>query len=169
MTADWPEPVQSRPLWLVTLADLALLMVGFFVLIQASRVEPTSLARSLRSGFTELKPVETPMPVAANRLDGFASGSAALPGGSAAIVDWAREELRDPRVQLTVTGSADAATGDVDPATGSAAILAADRARAVAVDLAALAPARIAVATATGPRAVTITLAFAGEPVRTPQ
>ncbi len=167
MTGEWPEPASSRPLWLVTLADLALLMVGFFVLVQASRVAPTSLARSLRSGFAEVKAADVPMPVAANRLGGFANGSAALPGGSAPIVAWASEELRDPRVQLTVTGSADADAGDVDPATGSAAILATDRARAVAAELATLAPARIAVATATGPRAVTITLAFAGEPVRT--
>ncbi len=168
MTGDWPESTASRPLWLVTLADLALLMVGFFVLIQASRVDPTSLARSLRSGFTEVKTAEPAMPVAANRLDGFAAGSAALPGGSAAIVAWAREELRDPRVQLTVTGSADAAGGDVDPATRSAVILAADRARAVGAELAPLAPTRIALATGTGPRAVTITLAFAGEPARNP-
>ncbi|MDP1028195.1 hypothetical protein Q5H91_13305 [Sphingomonas sp. KR1UV-12] len=169
MTDEWPEPVASRPLWLITLADLALLMVGFFVLIQASRAEPGTLARSLRSGFTDIKPVEPPMPVAANRLAGFASGSAALPAGTAAITAWAREELRDPRVQLTVTGSADATANDVDPATRSAAILATDRARAVAAELAPLAPTRIAIATATGPGAVTITLAFAGEPVRTPQ
>lgn len=165
--SDWPDALPARPLWLVTLADLALLLVGFFVLVQATRIEPAALARSLRAGFTAEEP---PMAVAAEGIGGFAPGSARLPGDGAALVAWARGALVDPRVGLTVTGATDGSAADVDPATGSAALLAADRARAVAALLAPLAPARVKLATsAARARAVTVTLAFAGEPPRTPQ
>ncbi|GGB23615.1 hypothetical protein GCM10011380_11680 [Sphingomonas metalli] len=166
MTGEFPDIASGRPLWLVTLADLALLMVGFFVLVQAHQADPRQLARSLREGFVDSKPAEPLLAVAANRLDGFAPGSAALPAGADTIAGWAKDQLIDPRVVLTVTGSADAARGDVDPATRSAAILAADRARALAARLAPLAPARVAIATTTGPAGVTVTLAFAGDPSR---
>ena len=33
---DLLDPPPARPLWLWTLADLALLLVGFFVLVQAT-------------------------------------------------------------------------------------------------------------------------------------
>ena len=37
MTAyDDPDDKPARPIWLITLADLALLLVGFFVFIQAN-------------------------------------------------------------------------------------------------------------------------------------
>jgi hypothetical protein len=163
MTDDWPSAPPARPLWLLTLADLALLLVGFFVLVQASRTDPHALAQSLRSGFVKVAPPAEPtLSVAANRLGGFAAGSATLPADTDAILGWAQQELRDPRVTVTVTGSADAAAGDVDRATGSAAVLATDRARAVAIRLAPAAPRRIAIATATGPAAVTLSLAFTG-------
>jgi len=79
-------------------------------------------------------------------------------------------ERRDPRVQLTVTGSVDGTPSDVDPVTRSAAILASDRARAVAAAIARVAPGRVTLATSptTGRRAAIVTQAFVGEPPRTP-
>jgi len=157
---DLPERIPGRPLWLVTLADLALLLLGFFVLLQAGKVDPARLAHGVRAGFDAEAP---PLPVAAMRIDGFAPRSAALPGAAHGVREWARAALVDPRVSITVTGGAGATATDVDPATGSPALLAADRARAVAAQVAPLDPARVSVATATGPAAVTLTLAFTGE------
>ena len=53
MTVDeFPESPSGRPIWLMTLADLALLLVGFFVFIQASRhLDNQALARGIREGF----------------------------------------------------------------------------------------------------------------------
>lgn len=150
----------SRPLWLVTLADLALLLVGFFVLLQA-RADHPGLARALHARFSS---DETPLVVAAEGFAGFAPGSAVLPADALPLKRWAAEQLRDPRVTLTVTGAVDGSATDVDPATRSSNLLAADRARAVAALLAPLAPARVATATSSSRgRAVTVTLAFAGE------
>lgn len=163
MTGDWPDTPAARPLWLVTLADLALLLVGFLVLVAVHRGEPERIAAAMRRGFAAA-PAGPTVRIGANRLPGFAPGSAALPAQADAIVDWARAELRDPRVAVTVTGSAGATAADVDPQTGSAAILAVDRARALAVRIAPLAPGRIAVAAEGGPAAATLTLSFSGEP-----
>lgn len=161
--SDWPDPAPARPLWLVTLADLALLLVGFFVLLHATRVDPAALAHSFRAGFDA---EDAPMPVAAQGLANFASASA-VPPDMAALTVWARQALADPRVTLTVAGEAEGGA-DVDAATGSAQLLAADRARAVAAILAPLAPARVTVAVGSARRrAVTVTLAFAGEQPRT--
>ena len=163
--SDYPDFVPSRPLWLVTLADLALLLVGFFVLIQATQtLDRARLAQGLREGFGVDAPPAA-MPVAAAGVTDFAPGSAVVPGGTADLLAWARQAVRDPRVTLTITGSADGSRDDVDPATGSAAVLAADRARAIAASLAAVAPRRITVTTSTAAhaRAAIVTLAFAGE------
>lgn len=165
MTAtDYPDPPTGRPLWLVTLADLALLLVGFFVLIQATG-DRRALASGLRQGFGGQR--ELAIPVAAAGTS-FAAGSAA-PADTAALVAWARDAARDPRVTLTVTGSVDGTPADVDPTTGSAAVLAADRARAVAALLAPV-TSRLTVAADARPgrRATTVTLAFAGEPKEKP-
>lgn len=168
--ASYPDPAPSKPLWLVTLADLALLLVGFFVLLQASE-KPHAIADALRRSFggtagaaAAVHAPAPPMPVMAAGLLDFAPGSAALPTSPGAVVAWAREAARDPRVAMTVTGSTDGSAGDVDPATGSAAILAADRARTLAVALASVSR-RIVVTTASRPgrRAAIVTLAFAGE------
>ena len=167
MTAiDYPDAPASRPLWLVTLADLALLLVGFFVLLQANQGnDRAALARGLRAGFGVVTPNPAPLPVAADGVFDFAPGSAALPSSAAAITRWASDAARDPRVMLTVTGFVDGTPADVDPATGSAALLAADRARAVAAALAGATRARIAIVTSQSPgrRAALVTLAFAGE------
>jgi hypothetical protein len=69
-------------------------------------------------------------------------------------------------VTLTVTGSVDGSVADRDSVSGSAALLAADRARTVAAQLADVVPARqliVATSTRPGQRAALVTLAFAGE------
>lgn len=166
MTADpLPAARPGRPLWLITLADLALLLVGFLVLVQATTLDKAALARGLRAGFEAAAPPS--LPVAAAGLDGFAPGSAALPGSPAAVVAWARDAARDPRVRLRVVGAVDGSAADTDPVMRSGALLAADRARAVAVALVAsgaIAPARVTIVNADRPgrRRVLVTLAFAG-------
>lgn len=161
----------ARPVWLITLADLALLLVGFFVLLQANQtLNPRELARGIAKGFGA-EPPPAAMPVASHGIAGFAPGSAVLPQRTDALLGWARGELRDPRVRLTVTATTDGSAQDVDPVTHSATVLAADRARAVTAALTAggIPDARLLLSTsaAYGPRSVVVTLAFAGEaPIR---
>jgi len=172
MTDEFPSPPPGRPLWLVTLADLALLLLGFLLLIQVTeRSGRPTLVEGLRSRFggstdAKTEPQRSPaLPVAAAGIS-FAPGSAALPISPAGLVAWAREAVRDPRVTVTVTGSTDGSAADRDSLTGSAAILAADRARTTAAALATTVPAdRLLIATAPRPghRAALVTLAFAGE------
>ncbi|MEP9404059.1 OmpA family protein [Sphingomonas silueang] len=156
------EHAAGRPLWLTTLADLSLLLVGFFVFVHATQgSDRTAQAAGIRAAFDAPPP---PMAVAALALDGFAPGSAILPASYGALVAEVREAARDPRIAVTLTGASD---GDADPATGSGAILAADRARAVAAVLVAqgaVRPGQISFAApATGGRHVRIDLGFAGE------
>jgi hypothetical protein len=165
MSFAFPERAPARPGWLVTLADLALLLVGFLLLMQATRPQDRpALAQALRAQFAA---APAALPVAAAGVHGFAPGSARVPGDGAALLAWARDAARDPRVQFTVTGGVDGSARDVDPATGSAALLAADRARGVAALLSrAVPPARLTLAADARPRGrgVAVTLAFAGEP-----
>lgn len=185
MTDDFfPEARPTRPIWLVTLADLALLLVGFFVLVQANQKRDfPALAKGLREGFgvraaaNDVAPsapspgrtVPEPMPVGVSVMSGFAAGSSTLPQSPDGLVGWVRDQARDPRVSLKIIGSAGATADDVDPETGSASVLAADRARRAAVVLAkgAAIPAnRVTITTDVGPgapRAVTLTIGFAGE------
>lgn len=168
LDAEFPPYAPPKALWLVTLADLALLLVGFLVLINASRIDRAELARGLRDGFGDATQAAEPaMPVAAMTV-AFAPGSA-TPASTAELVAWARDAARDPRVTLSITGSADGSSVDVDPATGSGAVLAADRARAIAAALAPLVRAdRLSIMTSVRPggRAGLVTFAFAGDPVR---
>ncbi|WP_375248899.1 flagellar motor protein MotB [Sphingomonas sp.] len=159
------EAPSARPVWLITLADLSLLLIGFFVLLQAQHdVDPRELARGLAAGFGVEAP---PIAVASQSVEGFAPGSAALPGNTTALAAWARTELRDPRVRLTVTGATDGSAADRDPVSGSATALAADRARAVVAALVrdGVADTRIDIAAAPtfARRATFVTLAFTGE------
>lgn len=158
-----------RSPWLMTLADLALLLAGFFVLVQASQsLDRKALAQGIREGFGGHGPaMADPMAVSAAALPDFAAGSAVLPAAPAALIAWARETTRDPRVTLRITGGVDGSAADVDALTGSGAVLAADRARAVAAVLArahAVPPARMTITGAADPRrrAVIVTLGFAG-------
>lgn len=186
MTADddaLPEITASRPAWLMTLADLALLLVAFFVFVQANQqLDGETLARGIRAGFGAADGVAivppAPMPVSANALGGFAVGSAALPASVAPLVAWATDALRDPRAILAVTGMVDGSNEDVDPITQSGAVLAADRARTIVGVLIGhgVAPDRITITAAgrTGRRSVSVTTGFAGnrqtsaEPVAAP-
>lgn len=156
----------GRPLWLVTLADLALLLVGFFVFIQANQsMDRAELTEAIRAGFGMDEPVEPAMAVGMGRVDGFAPGSALVPDAAAALA-WAREAAHDPRTTIRVTGMADGSIADVDPRTGSGAILAADRATATAALLLRariVTPDRIQISTTAGRRrAVELNLGYDG-------
>jgi hypothetical protein len=156
------EDEPRRPIWLITLADVMLLLVGFFVYLQANpTLDHRTLTASLREGFG----IEAPLPIAveANVVAGFGPGSAELPASDVAL--WAKDALRDPRTVIRVTGGTDGTSADVDAATGSAAILAADRARAVVAALSTdVPPSRLLIDTRVGAgRAVQLNLAFAGE------
>lgn len=172
---EFPDAAPARPIWLVTLADLALLLVGFFVLLQANQsLDGNAMAQAFRQSFGGLAqpnispPNTPPLPMAAAAVPGFAPGSSVVVIDTKPLIAWARGVASDPRTVLTITGSVDGSAADVDPATGSAAVLATDRARAVAVVLVtALPQARLSIATAPdspGPhlRSVQVSLGFAG-------
>lgn len=170
MTDDFfPEIAPARPIWLVTLADLALLLVGFFVLVQANQtLDKKALAQGLREGFGITTRLADPMPVAVAAMPGFAPGSSILPRSPAGLIAWARSAAADPRVQIRISGATDGTPADVEPLTRSASVLAADRARAVAAALAsagAVPADRLTIANdpVPGRRAVTLTLGFGGE------
>lgn len=164
----------GRPLWLVTLADLSLLLVGFFVFVQATSHQDQARRAAIAAGIRDAfggAPVVAPSPriaVDANILGGFASGSAALPGDPRPLATWAVESARDPRTSLIVTGYADGS--DADRQNGSALALAAGRAAAVVATLEPLiARERIRVAAALAPaplrgradaRRVTVTISY---------
>ncbi len=168
LAEDFPAAQPARPLWLITLADLALLLVGFFVLLQANQqLDKEALASGLRAGFgaSAETVVPAPLPVAAAGMFNFAPGSAVLPAAPDDLVAWARVAVADPRVSLRITGAVDGTPADVDPDTGSGAVLAADRARAVAAALAPTASGRLLILTADRPsrRQVLVTQSFTGE------
>ena len=158
------DPPPVRPLWLWTLADLALLLIGFFVLVQAT--DRRALAKGLREGFGVAAPETPPKPIPlAAAAVAFAIGSAA-PQSPETLIDFATVNLRDPRASLRVSGGTSGA-GDVDPATGSADLLATDRARAIVSYLIAngVAAHRIRIAPAgTGRRNALVTVSFTGDP-----
>ena len=164
MTGVFEEEPPARPVWLTTLADLGLLLVSFFVFLHANQMDGKALAASLRAGFgTPEAPAA--MPVEMAFASGFARGSA-RPGDMRTALAWARAAAADPRTRLKITGEAGGGREDVDPATGSAAILAADRARAIAAALVssgAVSPARLVIATATGERRATLTIGYEGD------
>jgi hypothetical protein len=154
MNGDPLAPPSQRPLWLVTLADLALLLLGFVVLLQAS-ANRDAVANALRARFGAEEIVPAVAAVAAD----FAPGSARL-DDAAPLIAWTADALRDPRVSVTVTGSA--AAGE-----GGSVVLAADRARAALDALAAadLPIDRLQLATSrSGGARVILTLAFTGQP-----
>lgn len=167
MTDALLDPPPARPLWLWTLADLALLLVGFFVLVQAT--DRKALAQGLREGFGAAPAAPAPIAVESAAAY-FAPGSIELQE-PARLYAFAVGALRDSRMSVRITGSS-AAAGDVDRATGSAALLAADRARAAAAYLIArgISPARIAIAApATGRGGVVVTSSFTGDPAQEKQ
>ncbi|MFD1610241.1 hypothetical protein ACFSCW_00340 [Sphingomonas tabacisoli] len=157
-------PRSARPLWLITLADLSLLLVGFFVFLQAtahkSQPEQAAIQAGIRQAFGgEAAPR---LAVEANAITGFAAGSAALPRDAAAIAAWAKDALSDPRTKLVVTGYADGSPSD--RASGSALALAGLRAEAVAATLTGIAPDRIRLSAASVPGARRVTLTISYDP-----
>jgi hypothetical protein len=158
------DPPPARPLWLWTLADLALLLIGFFVLVQAT--DRQALAKGLREGFggDVADTAVIPIPLAAAAVS--FTPSSAIPQAPAALIEFATTNLRDPRASLRVSGGT-AGAGDVDPATGSADLLATDRARAIVSYLIGrgIAADRITIAPAdTGRRNALVTVSFTGDP-----
>ncbi|GAA0725943.1 flagellar motor protein MotB [Sphingomonas japonica] len=166
--ARFDEPV-ARPLWLITLADLSLLLLGFFVFLQAARsIDEARMVDGVRQAFggDTSEPAMAAMPVDLAIVGGFASGSALVSGSVTDIARWLDDAARDPRTTVTLTGVTGSAS-DVDPRTGSRDILAIDRARAVAAQLVAsgaIDPARLRIgAAATGTRGhVALTIGFTG-------
>lgn len=175
------QDAPARPLWLMTLADLGLLLLGFFVFVQASQhLDPAALSASIREGFgveaaaTMPEPDAPPAaePAMAQELgsvDGFALGSAEIAQDTASLVRWVSGAAADRRTRVRLSAGTDGSSADVDPVTRSAAVLAADRARAVAVVLVAsgaISPDRIEFAggeTAPRGRRVLIAIGFAGD------
>lgn len=160
---DFPDAAPGRPPWLMTLADLALLLLGFVVLVQATAApRREALGRSMRKAFGAEAEADAPLPVAAYAVR-FAPGSATLadPG---ALIAWAEDAVRDPRVALTVTGATDGSAADT--AAAGPLLLANDRTRAVALALARTVPAsrlRLLTDPAARGRAAIVTIAFTGE------
>ncbi|MBR0553119.1 flagellar motor protein MotB [Stakelama marina] len=164
-------PRSARPVWLTTLADLGLLLVGFFAFLQANRqVDGTALADGLRAGFVAQQSAgPAPMAVDISRVAGFAPGAATGAAVAPAVIAWARGAAADPRTAIRLAGSTDGSAVDVDGATGSAAILANDRARFVAVALlksGAVRPDQLVIAPEGAEpkgRSVTLSLGYAGQ------
>lgn len=171
-TTFFPDIPPARPVWLVTLADLALLLLGFFVLVLAHQgADRRAVLDGVRQGFggaaAAMKVAREPAPVAAAAMFGFAAGTSDLPAAPDALIAWARVAERDPRILIRITGYTDGSPGDVDLRTSSAALLASDRARAVAAALAdagVLPRGRAIIATASeaGRRGVYLTIAYGG-------
>ena len=151
----------GRPLWLITLADLSLLLVGFFVFLQATAHKEEKQQDAIQAGIRQAfggEP-EPRIAVDANLIAGFEAGSAELPRGSARVVGWSRDALADPRTRLLVTGYADGSAEDRRE--GSALALAALRADAVAAMLAIPADRlRVDASVAPGARRVTLTISY---------
>ena len=170
-------PRERRPLWLTTLADLGLLLVGFLVLVHATGIDDHGkIAKSIRAAFdapmpeaTAAAPLPAAMPVDIGRIGSFVIGSATpSPAALDSLANWARGAASDPRTEIILSGATDGSSADVDADSGSAAILAADRARAVAAGLIArgvVAPDQIRFEsmTAARMRAVTATIGFRGK------
>jgi flagellar motor protein MotB len=148
-----------RPLWLMTLADLSLLLVGFFVFVQATARHDAprraALAAGIRDAFGGAAGPAAPIAVDANRLTGFTPGSAALPD-MRGVAAWLGEAARDPRSHVEVTGYA-------DPSEGLA--LAAARADAAAQALG-LGPDRARLTATVQPGARQVLLSISFDPVR---
>lgn len=108
-------PRTGGPLWLITLADLSLLLVGFFVFLQAtahsrrtnrprSGEHPGGLWRPQRRTGTR--------GCGQQRRGAFRPAAARLPASIGGAAAWARDALADPRTYLIVTGYADGGTAD---------------------------------------------------------
>ncbi len=145
----------ARPLWLITLADLSLLLVGFFVFLQATADRPARQQAAISAGIREAfgGDASPRLAVDANAV-AFARGSAAPPE-LATVRRWALEALRDPRTRLVITGYA-------DPRDGVS--LAGARADAVIQGLTDIPPDRLRAGAALLPSAHRVTLTISYDP-----
>ncbi|NJC34759.1 hypothetical protein GGR88_002273 [Sphingomonas jejuensis] len=104
----------TRPLWLMTLADLALLLLGFMILVHSVGQGPSgkdAIGDGIREAFGGAPAPATEIPLDVNGLAGFAPGDASLPIDPTPLLDWAAEATRDPRSRLVITGEADPTEG----------------------------------------------------------
>ena len=130
-----------------------------------SPAERPALVQAIRAGLTDAPP--PPMAVEMAAVAPFAAGSATPPPASlASAIAWARGAARDPRTRVELVGATDP-HGDTDVLTGSAPLLATDRARTVAAALVhagAVRPDQITIAAASTPlgRGVQLRLGFSG-------
>lgn len=156
----------GRPLWLITLADLSLLLVGFFVFLQAtahkSKQQQDAIEASIRQAFGGSAVTAPELAVAVNRVDGFSPGRADPRGDMPSVAAWARDALADPRTRLIVTGYADGGTDD--QLSGSGFALAGLRAETVAKALAGVPRDRIKLGAAVMPGARRVTLVISYDP-----
>jgi flagellar motor protein MotB len=157
-------PRLAKPLWLITLADLSLLLVGFFVFLQAAAHKSQPEQAAIQAGIREAFGGEAGprLAVESNAVAGFAPGSAVLPSDTAAIAAWARDAISDPRTKLVVTGYADGSPAD--RADGSGLALAGLRAEAVAARLSDVPADRIRLTAALAPGARRVTLSISYDP-----
>lgn len=153
---------RGRPLWLITLADLSLLLVGFFVFLQATAHQDARRQSAVHAGIREAfggDPGQR-LSVDANVVSGYVPGSPDAPIDLGAISAWAGEALGDPRTRLIVTGYADGSAEDRVEA--SALALAGLRADRVAAELTGVPADRIRTGAAVVPgmRRVTLTISY---------
>lgn len=100
-----------RPLWLVTLADLSLLLVGFFVFLQATSHRPAREQAAISAGIREAFGGEPSAPLAVDANAVAFDRASSVPPNLRAVKAWAIDALADPRTHLVVTGYADSAEG----------------------------------------------------------
>lgn len=145
----------ARPLWLVTLADLSLLLVGFFVFLQATAHKPAREQAAISAGIRQAFGGEPSarLAVDANAVE-FAPGSP-VPLATRGLQAWAADALTDPRTRLIVTGYA-------DPVEGLA--LAGARADAVRAQIETVSADRIRAGAALLPGAHRVTLTISYDP-----
>lgn len=157
-------PRAGGPLWLITLADLSLLLVGFFVFLQATAHKPKNEQAAIQAGIREAfggRNAAPELAVAANSVEGFSPGSGALPASIGGAAAWARDALADPRTYLIVTGYADG--GAADRLAGSGLALAGLRADTVAAALEGAVPRgrlRVGAGVMPGARRVTLVISY---------
>lgn len=125
-----PRTRRARSTWLVTLADLALLLLGFLAMLAAAQDDAARqrLAAAVRTGFVGEE--RGSVTVESARIAGFAPGSLALPASAAGALDWLALAAADPRTIVVVSGSSDGTAADT--AVGGPLATAAMRAEAVA-------------------------------------
>lgn len=171
MNAAFALPGPRRPgRWVVTLADLALLLVGFFVMVHAAEKKGATrqMADAVRGalGVTVARAQPTGVALDADALTGFSAGDAALPKAIWPVAQWLKQAAADPRARVLVTGRSD--DREADRST-SGLIIAASRADIVAralIRTGAIPASRVDLAASAGgaERRVDITISYGPHP-----